>query len=71
MRKIHPITGIHQTLYSMLAEAMADERAKRGILIYFDDEGTMHTGHIDMTLGDTCMANGYIQMMVNRMMEEP
>jgi hypothetical protein len=69
-RKVHPITGKHTTLHSMLAEAMADQRAKRGLIVWFDEDGVMNSGQLGMTLADTCMAHGYIGMMVNRMMED-
>lgn len=55
-RKIVPITGVHTTLYSMLAECMADERAKRGYVIWFEQDGTMHAGRVATTLSDACMA---------------
>jgi hypothetical protein len=69
-RKVHPITGRHTTLHSMLAEAMADERAKRGLVVWFDEEGVMHFGELGITLADACMAQGYIAMIVNQMMEQ-
>ena len=68
-RKIHPITGKHTTLHSMLAEAMADERAKRGFVVWFEQDGTMHFGELSTTLSDACMAQGYMAMIVNQMME--
>lgn len=68
-RKVAPITGRHTTLHSMLAEAMADDRAKRGFIVWFDDEGTMHFGELATTLADACMAHGYMGMIVHQMME--
>ena len=61
-RKVHPITGRHTTLYSLLAEAMADERAKSGYVIWFEDDGTMHVGCVGTTLAQTCMASTYLTM---------
>jgi hypothetical protein len=70
-RKVHPITGRHTTLSSMLAEAMADDRAKRGFVVYFEEDGTMHFGELGATVSDVCMAHGYIGRIVNQMMEQP
>jgi hypothetical protein len=67
--KIHPITGKHTTMYSMLAEAMADERAKRGFVIYFDEEGTMRHGHFGATRADTCMAAAWLNGMAAKVMD--
>ena len=69
VRKVHPIKGKHTTFSSMIAEAMVDARAKRGFVVYFDDEGTMYFGELDVRLGDACMAHGYLGMVVNQMME--
>jgi hypothetical protein len=70
-RKVHPITGKHTTLHSMLAEPMADERARRGFVIWFEDDGTMHFGEMQTTLANALMAYGYFGMIINQMMEAP
>ena len=59
--KVIPITGRHTTLHSMLAQAMADERAERGYVIWFEKDGTMQVGHVAATLGDACLASAYLQ----------
>lgn len=59
--KVVPITGKHTTLYSMLAEAMVDERAKRGYVMWFEEDGTMHVGHVGTILADVGMALMYLQ----------
>lgn len=60
-RKVVPITGKHTTLHSMLAEAMVDARAERGYVIWFEKNGTMHTGQVGSTLADVGMALMYLQ----------
>ena len=61
-RKVVPITGKHTSLSSLLAEVMADPRAKRGIVIYFDDDYHMYPGHFDATRSDISMAAAWINM---------
>jgi hypothetical protein len=41
----------------MAAEGMADPKAVRGFIIYFEEDGTMHQGHFGATRADTCMAS--------------
>jgi hypothetical protein len=69
-RKVHPITGRHTTMQSMAAEIVGDDRAKSGIIVFFDEEGTMHFGEMKLTLGQACMAQGFMAMIVNQMMSE-
>lgn len=69
-RKVTPITGKHTTLYSMLAEAMADEKAKRGYVIWFEEDGTMHVGRVGTTLSDACMVAIYLDMDATWAMNE-
>jgi hypothetical protein len=68
--KIVPITGKHTTFSSMLAEAMADPRAKRGFVVYFDEEGTMYPGHVDTTRSDACMGAAYLNMIAIDIMRQ-
>lgn len=44
-RKVIPIKGKHKSMSSMAAECMADPRAIRGFIIYFEEDGTMHQRH--------------------------
>jgi len=69
MRKVHPIRGKHETLYSMLGECMADQKAKKGFVVYFDEEGTMYFGEIGLTLADYCMATVYMNNEANKFMD--
>ena len=69
-RKIHPITGRHTTLHSMLAEAMADERAVRGYVVWFEEDGTMHVGQVGVTLGDVSMAAIYLNLEACQTMQD-
>lgn len=68
-RKVHPITENHQSMSSLAAECMTDANAKRGFLIYFNEDGVMNAGHFGVTLNDTCMAAAYLNMMATREME--
>jgi hypothetical protein len=61
-RKVVPITGAHTSLSSFLAECMADPRAKRGIVIYFDENDHMYPGHFDATRADISMAAAWVNM---------
>lgn len=36
-KKVVPITGKHTSMHSMLAEAMTNDKAKRGAVIFFDE----------------------------------
>lgn len=66
--KVVPITGQHTSMQSMIAECLADPRAVRGFVIYFDKEGTMRHGHFNATRGDTCMAAAYLNSLACDMM---
>lgn len=68
-RKVHPIKGKHQSMSSMVAECMADPRSVRGLVVYFDEEGTMRHGHFGMTRADTCMAAAYTNMLAVECMQ--
>ncbi len=67
--KVAPITGHHTTMQSMAAECVADERADRGFIVWFEADGTMHFGDVRTQRGDICMAAAYIQMLAIKMME--
>jgi hypothetical protein len=54
--KVVPITGKHTTLSSMMAQCMADPKAVRGFVVFFDEDGTMNFGELDVTRSDICMA---------------
>ena len=69
-RKVVPIKGKHQSMSSMAAECMADPSAKRGFVIYFDDEGTMRHGHFGTTRSDICMAQMYLTMLGVEIMQQ-
>lgn len=49
MSKVAPIGGKHQSVSSMLAEAMADPACKRALICWFDDDGNMNYGHFQVT----------------------
>ena len=68
--KVVPITGRHTTLSSMMAQCMADPRAKRGFVVYFEDDNTMHFGELDVLRGDVCMAATYLNMLAIDMMRQ-
>jgi hypothetical protein len=55
----------------MLAAAMADERATRGMVIYFEEDGTMHFGELKITRSDVGMSLMYMHMIANDMMSQP
>jgi hypothetical protein len=59
-RKVVPITGTHTSLSSFMAECMADPRAKRGLVIYFDDNDHMYPGHFGATRADISMAFAWL-----------
>jgi hypothetical protein len=61
-RKVVPITGKHTSLSSLMAECMTDQKAKRGIVIYFDDYNVMYPGHFAANRGDISMAAAWINM---------
>jgi hypothetical protein len=69
-RKVVPITGKHTSLSSFMAECMADPRAKRGIVIYFDDDDHMYPGHFDATRADISMAAAWINMKATDIMRQ-
>jgi predicted secreted protein len=69
--KVTPITGKHTTMHSMLAAAMADERAARGMVIYFEEDGTMHFGELGIKRSDVCMSLMYMHMIANDIMSQP
>jgi hypothetical protein len=71
MSKVIPITGRHTTLQSMLAVPMADDRAVRGLVVWFEEDGTMHFGELGVRASDVGMALMYIQMIAYQMMENP
>jgi hypothetical protein len=70
-KKVIPITGKHTTFHSLAAEAMATPEAKRGFIVFFDDEGTMSFGECGTTTADTGMALMFLQMVANDIMREP
>lgn len=72
-RKVVPIKGKHQSMSSMVAECMTDPRSVRGIVVYFEEDGTMHHGSFDVTRADTCMAAAYMNMLAveSMQMEDP
>jgi hypothetical protein len=67
-RKVVPITGKHTTLSSMMAECMADPKAVRGFVVFFDEEDTMSFGELGITRSDACMAAAYLNMVAIDMM---
>jgi hypothetical protein len=66
--KVVPITGKHTTLSSMMAQCMADSKAVRGFVVYFEDDGTMHFGELSITRSDACMGAAYLNMIATDMM---
>ena len=68
--KVVPITGRHTTLSSMMAQCMADPKAVRGFVVFFDAENTMNFGELGITRGDSCMAATYLNMIAIDMMRQ-
>lgn len=54
--KVIPIKGRHETLHSMLGQAMGDTELKSGIIFTFDADSVMSFGQVKMTRSQTCMA---------------
>lgn len=57
MSKVSPIGGKHQSVSSMLAEAMADPACKRAVICWFDDDGNMSYGHFRLTRKEMAYAS--------------
>ena len=70
-KKVVPIRGRHETFSSLAAEAMTRPDAKRGFIIFFDEEGTMNFGELDAQCQDVGMALMYLQMIAQDMMRAP
>jgi hypothetical protein len=68
--KVVPITGKHTTLSSMMAQCMADPKALRGFVVFFDADGTMNFGELGVTRSDICMAAAYLNMLAVEMMRQ-
>lgn len=68
MKKVTPITGRHTTFSSLVAEAMIDERAVGGLVIYFEEDGTMHFGDVGLKRGDVGMALMFVHMLSDDVM---
>ena len=70
-KKVVPITGKHTTFSSLAAEAMVWPEAKRGFIVFFEEDGTMHFGELGVECSDVGMALMYLQMIAQDMMRAP
>lgn len=68
--KVVPITGKHRTFKSMATQAINTPEAKRGCVIWFEEDGTMHFGQFGILTADIGMAQMYIQMLAVEMMQD-
>ena len=68
-KKLVPITGRHTTFHSLASEAMVNEKARGGIIIWFDEEGTMSYGTVNVRMSDVGMALMAVQKMAVDQME--
>lgn len=53
--KVVPIGGKHRSFSSLAGEAMEDKRAVKGVIYWFEEDGTMHFGEFGMTRHDQGM----------------
>lgn len=53
--KVVPLGGEHRSFSSMAGEAMETSIAKRGMIFWFEEDGTMHFGQWGMKRSDVGM----------------
>lgn len=70
-KKLVPITGRHTTFHSMAAEAMIEPTAVSGLVIYFEEDGTMHFGEVNLRASNCGMAQMYLQKLAVDFMNCP
>jgi hypothetical protein len=68
--KVVPIGGKHRSFSSMAGEAMEDKKAKRGMIFWFDEEGTMHFGEFGILRSDVGMILMEVVALSNEMMRQ-
>lgn len=69
MAKVEVLHHKSKTFRSFAEKAAVDDRAKSGLVIWFEEDGTMHFGQFGITLSQVGMAQMYIQMLAVQMME--
>lgn len=68
--KVVPIGGKHRSFNSMAGEAMEDQTAKRGMIFWFEEDGTMHFGEWGLTRADVGMVLMEMTALAYEMMRQ-
>jgi hypothetical protein len=70
MSKVVTLRKGHKTFRDMATEAVGDERAIRGVVVWFEEDGTMHFGRFGTVLSDIGMMQMYVQMLAVEAMQD-
>lgn len=69
-KKVVPIGGRHRSFSSLASEAANDRPEwKRGIIVGFEDDGTMNFGEFGLECSDVGMVQMYLQMLAMEFMK--
>lgn len=68
--RVVPIGGKHRSFNSMAGEAMEDMKAKRGIIFWFEEDGTMHFGEFGLHRCDVGMVLMEVLSISNEFMRQ-